>query len=37
MVVNPGAKVSEDRFARPKDNPTLMVESYDAINELLII
>ena len=35
MVVNPGAKVSEDRFARPKDNPTLMVESYDAINELL--
>nr|WP_299420310.1 hypothetical protein [uncultured Emticicia sp.] len=35
MVVNPEAKVSENRFARPTNNPALMVESYDAINELL--
>ncbi len=35
MVVNPEAKVYENRFARPTNNPALMVESYDAINELL--
>jgi hypothetical protein len=35
MIVNPGAKVSEDRYARPRDNPTLMVESNYEINELL--
>jgi hypothetical protein len=35
MMVNPGAKVAEDRIARPRDNPTLMVESNEEINELL--
>jgi hypothetical protein len=35
MMVNPGAKVAEDRYARPRDNPTLMVESNEEINELL--
>jgi len=35
MIVNPGAKLIEGRFARPTDNPTLMVENLYDLNELL--
>jgi hypothetical protein len=35
MIVNPGAKISENRFARPTGNPSFMIERADAINELL--